>query len=258
MADDVVARFDIIEIFGYVIPGAILLAGTLAPFQVAVPAEFSTLVGFTLLGILAFLAGMVVAVLLVGVHTLGRGVFYDLIDREDPLGPECSPKVMFIKDMWEAADRQGRGRTGGGDSDEGPSGEESTFFDDQVWALYRGRFSLPPEFNRYGELWSLVRAYLATTAYTQSRRMQAMYEFSLRTWTTATFLAYLYAILLFIWFVGAAREIVRDPLILVGLLIGAILIVAAFKRMVIVFARQLVFHTKMDFYLDQTVRDQPL
>lgn len=68
MANGVAAQFDLIEVFGYVIPGTVLLAGLVAPLQVSVPTAFPTLAGFTLLAILSFLVGMVIPVTLGGVH----------------------------------------------------------------------------------------------------------------------------------------------------------------------------------------------
>lgn len=253
MANGVAAQFDLIEVFGYIIPGTTLLAGFVAPLHVAIPTEFPTIAGLTLLAIAAFLVGMVIPVTLGRVHRYAQKAYYSLRGRPDPIGPAHGPSGMFVRDMWAAAQRQ----TGRNVNTEGRAGTElstgSPFFDDQVWTLCQECFSLPTDFTEYYYLWRVLRAYLGTTMYTDSQRMQAMYEFCLRTWTASVFLVGYYVVLLGIQFVGLPQTITRPTSVVIGLLAIAVLFVIAFRRMALIFAETWVFHTKMDFYLDQTM-----
>ena len=86
--------------------------------------------------------------------------------------------------------------------------------------------------------------------------MQAMYEFCLRTWTATGFLVVYDVFLLAGHYVQVLQIPTRETGVVTGLLGVAIAFVFAFGRMASIYAQTWVFHTKMDFYLDQTMGDR--
>jgi len=78
MPDGVAAQFDLIEFFGDIIPGTVLLVGLAAPLRLSIPTEFPTIAGFTLVAILAFLVGMTIPVPLGVAHKIVRNAYHGL------------------------------------------------------------------------------------------------------------------------------------------------------------------------------------
>lgn len=67
------------------------------------------------------------------------------------------------------------------------------------------------------------------------------------------FLVLYYVVLLVTRYVTLPQITTRGTPVLVGLIIVALSFVFAFRRMASIYAETWVFHTKMDFYLDQTM-----
>lgn len=278
MADGIpMSDLNLIDIFGYLIPGSLLLAGLAVPIEFdLVLLELPTIAGLTLVGMFAFVVGMVVS-RVEGQAWFGRvrgGVrrLLHVAGIHWPRDRLYQPEHAFPADLYEAARRPPEEVEADADPvvDEigllagNPTNVSSDFFDYEVWKLCRERFSLPDDLSRaeYHTLWLGVLSYLETTPHTRAFRMQALYTFSRNMLVVAEVVSIYYAFLVGIKGLDRILDFafetgfvflapVRGLPILVGLLLVAVVSTNVFARSSASFLSQWHLYSKIEFYMDQ-------
>lgn len=252
MADGTpLSLFNLIDVFGYVIPGTLLLVGLMVPVEIDFE-SLNILISFTLIVILAFVVGMAIPALeeLLGPVRLGEW-----------LTRSYQPDHGFVNDIFQAQEQSPE------NSEEGTNYKTKEYFDYEVYKLCQDRFSLDGNLSRpgYYSLWLAVLSYLETTPHVRTYRLQALYTFSNNISIVFDILLIYYVVLAALKTVdqigGTAFEVgtslipVRSLPFLFGLLIVATASSYVFARQSTFFLSRWHFYSKMEFYMDQKMND---
>lgn len=240
------SEFNLIDIFGYLVPGSLLLAGAFIPINITFEfLDLPLIAGLTLIGLFAFVVGMAVS------RIEGLPWFLGMYDQR------YQPQHVFSEDLFQAQERYPR--------DPGEDSEyiSSEYFDYEVWLLCQDKFSLPENLSQSGYhlLWLGVLSYLETTSYTRAFRMQALYTFSSNMLIVSELLSFYYLLLIAFKGLGKIHGLIfnvstflilfRGMPILIGLLIVAVVFMRIFIQSSTFFLSQWHLYSKIEFYMDQ-------
>lgn len=252
MADGTpLSSFNLIDIFGYVIPGTLLLVGLIVPIEFNLESlNLPIVVSFTL--IFAFVVGMAIPEIK---RLLGP------VRPSKWLTRSSQPDHVFIDDIFQVQEQPPE------NFEQDTNYRSKEYFDHEVYKLCQDRFSLAGNLSRSGyySLWLAVLSYLETTPYVRTYRLQALYTFSNNLLAVFDILLIYYGLLAALETVkqiGGIALGIRFPLIpvrslpfLFVLLIVAMVSSYAFARQSTFFLSRWHFYSKMEFYIDQKMND---
>lgn len=237
-----ISEYNLIDVFGYMIPGILLLAGIVIPVDINL--EFLNLVGLTIIGLFAFVIGMALSRI--------DGQSWFVSDQ---------PDHVFARDLFQAQKQSPI------NSERDINYTSSEYFDYEVWKLCKNKFSLPENFSETGYyvLWLATLSYLETTPYVRTFRMQALYTFSSNILVVFEILSVYYVLLVALKGLDQVGRIVIEagfPLTLVhslpfliGLLLISVISTYLFARQSIFFLSRWHLYSKMELYMDQEMND---
>jgi hypothetical protein len=226
---------NVMDVFTRIVPGVVLISGLLVTLEAErLGVSVLTLADLTLIGVLAFVVGMVL-------QPLGRFVEYRLF-----------PTFEFSARLESLA---------AGGTDDHPA----THFETEFWLWCVRRFDVPAEMSRREsrQLYALLLAHLPTTPYSRTHRMQAIYRICRGLWTGFGLLAiyYLWTALLSFSVSPFARSIFgstvfeRNPSLSVFATLGSVALFLAFYRLTNQFKRHQLEYIILEFYLDRTSKE---
>lgn len=241
------SRINLIDIFGYIIPGTVLLAGGILAINInLVLSGIPTIAGISIIGIFAFVTSFILS------H-LFRPRWIRILARYRP-----RYEHRFPRDLFQAQEQAPKNFEDDTDTRD--------YFDYQVWEICRDKFSLPDNLSKekYRELWFGILSYLETTSYTRAFRMQALYIFSANMTGISVTLMIFYAVLTILkgasQVVGPIRETnlfmtsIRPIPNLIGLLIISFIFALVFATLSLSFLSKWHLYSKMELFIDQKMR----
>lgn len=124
-----------------------------------------------------------------------------------------------------------------------------THVEESVWPLMKQKFSLPDEFENYGEMFRLLLSYIETTPATRALRFQALHSFHRSMWAVCYLVVGIVIVAIGLKLMDVVA--VRSWPILGASLGGAILGIAVFNNRKEKFNRRFIQYVIADFYLNQ-------
>jgi hypothetical protein len=124
-----------------------------------------------------------------------------------------------------------------------------THVEESVWPMMKQKFSLPDEFENYGEMFRLLLSYIETTPATRALRFQALHSFHRSMWAVWYLVVGIVIVAIGLKLMNVVA--VRSWAILGTSIGGALLGIAVFNNRKKKFNKRFIQYAIADFYLDQ-------
>lgn len=209
---------ELYDVLANLVPGAVLLLAISAIFRIEDYIQFSTS---------AFTAGAFLVTALVSGHVI------------QAFASELDGTPTLFGDVIRAS-RQ---------NDIEEPAIKITHVEQAVWPLMQRKFSLPDDFEDYGEMFRLLLSYIETTPATRALRFQALHSFHRSMWAAGFLIIILALISMPLKHLG---WVAVQPWPLLGIvLIGGIIGILVFQQRKEKMNKRFIQYAIADFYSDQ-------